>query len=440
MKCIWDRFRLLSAILLAGVILFVLPETADAQKRWREYTDCMLLPNAANDGDSFHVNIGSLKTAKAKHKLIRLYFVDTPESDHSLPDRLEMQRAHWDLPDIDAVVRCGKEASKFTEDFLKDGFTLYSRLADALGRSKMDRDAGLVWANGKDLGTELVRAGLARIGGFTTDMSDLDNYKLSSAAYQKRLRQAEMEAKAARRGCWGYTAPATGPARFVRQPTPRPATPSAATATTPAGTMPAGMRMPVRQPTALQPTQAAPAKSTEAKTPAPAPRSQPEPAPRREPEPVEPLAYTDVITLYADTPIYSARQPDAVEPLLYLKEGEEVRLVEAVSRERAKVGFISSGRNFEGLATFDDLGLNDVENDLLVLDAKEGTWGTLALPRNTEIYRMDPNGQPTVIGRLPAGTAVQLRGNLNPNVVRLSITSPNGQTRSGLALVNDLRE
>ena len=64
------------------------------------------------------------------------------------------------------VVKLGKEAAKFTENFLKNGFTVHSRLSDALGRSVRLRisanalrtvehrgglDAFLVKADGREL-------------------------------------------------------------------------------------------------------------------------------------------------------------------------------------------------------------------------------------------------------------------------------------------------
>lgn len=186
-------------------ILF-LPDHVMAQKKWRAYTDCTLIPNRANDGDSFHVNIGSLKTAKAKHKLIRIYFADTPESEASLPERLEAQRQYWNLPDTATVMKLGKEATKFTENFLKDGFTIYSRLADAGGRSALDRDYGMIINNkGECLATALVRNGLARVFGNATDLSELKEYKCSADTFWKRLRAAENEAKREKRGAWALS-------------------------------------------------------------------------------------------------------------------------------------------------------------------------------------------------------------------------------------------
>lgn len=169
---------------LLAAALFLAPPGARADKQWRKYTNCTLIESSGNDGDSFHVDCGSLKSAKARHKLIRLYFVDTPESDDTLPERLEDQRKYWNLPDIKTVIKMGKEAHKFTDNALKNGFTVYSRLEDALGRSKIGRDAGMVWIDSmqEDLGYLLVRNGLARPGSWKTDLQDLDVYKKAKTA------------------------------------------------------------------------------------------------------------------------------------------------------------------------------------------------------------------------------------------------------------------
>ncbi|HRT05333.1 MAG TPA: thermonuclease family protein [Kiritimatiellia bacterium] len=192
---------------LLGLAVFLLalvaPPDASAAKKWREYTGCRVIPNASNDGDSFHVKPTNIKT---RTYLFRLYFVDTPESETSLPERLQVQADYFGIPDPKDVVKVGKEAVKFTEKFLEDGnFTVYSRLADALGRSAKDRDYAMVMnAAGQDLGTELVRNGLARVFGNGTDLSELDAYKRDEIAWWRRLRQAELEAKKEKRGAWAY--------------------------------------------------------------------------------------------------------------------------------------------------------------------------------------------------------------------------------------------
>ena len=192
-----------------AAVLFALAAPADAlaAKKWREYVDCQMIPNPANDGDSFHVRAGNIKT---KTYLFRLYFTDTPESESSLPERLQEQASYFGIADPKDVVKAGKEAAHFTENFLQDGFTVYSRLSDALGRSDMDRDYAMVMnAAGQDLGTELVRNGLARVYGQGSDLSELDPYKRDEDAWFRRLRQVELEAKKEKRGAWAL---AGGPA------------------------------------------------------------------------------------------------------------------------------------------------------------------------------------------------------------------------------------
>lgn len=190
-------------LVLFGLIWIpLLPTETRAAKMWREYTDCVQIPNNANDGDSFHVKPGNRKTTKY---LFRLYFVDTPESETSLPERLQEQADYWGIPDTLTVVKLGKEATHFTENFLKKGFTVQSRLSDALGRSKKDRDYAMVMVGNQDLGEELVRNGLARVYGNGTDLSELDGYNRSENAWWRRLRAAELEAKQAKRGAWAYS-------------------------------------------------------------------------------------------------------------------------------------------------------------------------------------------------------------------------------------------
>ena len=146
--------------------------------------------------------------------------MDTPESETSLPERLQVQADYFGIPDPKDVVKVGKEAVKFTEKFLADGnFTVYSRLADALGRSAKDRDYAMVLnAAGLDLGTELVRNGLARVYGQGTDLSDLDPYKRDENAWFRRLRQTELEAKKEKRGAWALAAGPPNPLAALTAP------------------------------------------------------------------------------------------------------------------------------------------------------------------------------------------------------------------------------
>ena len=189
--------------LSVALLLLAAPSGARAEKKWREYVGCTLIPNASNDGDSFHVRAGNIKN---RTYLFRLYFVDTPESEKSLPERLKEQGDYFGIANPMDVVKVGKEAVKFTENFLADGnFTVYSRLADAMGRSQKDRDYAMVLSGERDLGTELVRNGLARVFGTETDLTDLEAYGKDADFWWRRLRQAELDAKKEKRGAWALS-------------------------------------------------------------------------------------------------------------------------------------------------------------------------------------------------------------------------------------------
>lgn len=162
----------------------------DARK-WRVYENCVLEPNEANDGDSFHVKY------KNRRYLFRLYFVDTPETDDSIPERVKEQAAYWGI-DEQTSIRLGKEAARFTARFLDKGFTAYSKLQDARGRSDKDRDYAIIKVGEQDLAEELVRNGLARVYGMGIDLPDDTGEKVM----WWRLKTAEREARTRQAGGW----------------------------------------------------------------------------------------------------------------------------------------------------------------------------------------------------------------------------------------------
>jgi len=160
--------------------------------RWWTYESCRLIPNKANDGDSFHVR------TKSAHLIFRLYFADAPETDTSFPERIREQAEHWgirakDVPDL------GARAARFTERFLRDGFTVYSKRDDARGRSRRDRFFAMVKVNDQWLSEALVQEGLARVyGAVPSEMPDGGSPRKFSAD----LRVAERSAKREGKGGW----------------------------------------------------------------------------------------------------------------------------------------------------------------------------------------------------------------------------------------------
>lgn len=260
-------------------------------KRWRVYENCMLIENPANDGDSFHVRYNR------RRYIFRLYFVDCPESDNSVPERVAEQAAYWGITPQE-VIRLGKEAAKFTEKFLEKGFTAYSKLADAMGRSKKDRDYAVIRVGDKDLGEELVRNGLARIHGQGIDLPDGTSERLM----WWRLKSAEREAKANRRGAWALVGQASS--RFPTPAFTQPSLPSYAT--------PAPTRIPNIQP--------------------------------RDVQTMRPI------------PVFSTLDPTRQVGLL--RTGTTLSVLHAETPVMARVRFTTSeGKTYEALCRIDDLGL-----------------------------------------------------------------------------------
>lgn len=180
--------------LLIYLCLFCLvSRPARAAKSWRTYENCTLLEGDYYDGDSFHVK------CKTRTYIFRLYFVDTPESDDSFEDRVQEQADYWGITPKDAV-KLGKIAAKFTQKFLKKEFTVYSKLANARGRSDQKRYYAMITNHdGEDVGVALVENGLARVYGMGTILPD----GTSEKTYWWRLKNAEGRAKKNRLGGWG---------------------------------------------------------------------------------------------------------------------------------------------------------------------------------------------------------------------------------------------
>ncbi len=144
------------------------------------------------DGDSFHVQ------TKSRHYIFRLYFVDAPETDERYPDRVAEQAKYWGI-DTEDVLPLGKQATEFTRRFLSRGFTGYSRLADAMGKSDRERYFAMVKSGDQFLCEALVRNGLARVYG--RGVSPPDGTAMKD--WWRHLRSLESKARRDGLGGWG---------------------------------------------------------------------------------------------------------------------------------------------------------------------------------------------------------------------------------------------
>src|SRR5450755_150163 len=146
---------------------FVQIAVAQGSGRWVTLTDCRYVPNPANDGDSFHVQ------ASGREYIFRLYFVDAPETDASLPERVAEQAKYFGLT-LPQTLQIGLEAERFTCQKLAQPFTVRTCKQDARGRSRLPRYFAFVQTDTADLAEQLVANGLARVYGAASDAAGMN--------------------------------------------------------------------------------------------------------------------------------------------------------------------------------------------------------------------------------------------------------------------------
>jgi len=179
----------------------------DASKDWIVLENCRLIVNPANDGDSFHASVGE------KEYLFRLYLIDTPETDALTPARLVEQAKYFGIT-VPQAIEVGEAGRAFTREKLSQPFTVFTRMSDAMGRSKLERFYAFVQTKDGDLGEQLVRNGLARIYGFKA----VPPGSSSSRAELQKLQQLEDEAKRRKVGAWGMSGQPLNVASATPQP------------------------------------------------------------------------------------------------------------------------------------------------------------------------------------------------------------------------------
>src|SRR6266581_810520 len=179
------------AILFIAVAVSVATVGLDAQEEWTKLEHCQLVPNPGNDGDSFHVR------ANEKEYIFRLYLVDAPETDAVNPARLIEQAKYFGIS-VPQVIELGEAAKLFVQQKLAKPFTVFTRMANAMGRSNIERLYAFVQTKEGDLGEQLVANGLARVYGKRA----VPPGALNSAAEWDKLETLEDQAKQAKLGGW----------------------------------------------------------------------------------------------------------------------------------------------------------------------------------------------------------------------------------------------
>jgi DNA uptake protein ComE-like DNA-binding protein len=194
-------FRSLIPLQFARIALIgaaiVWPPLADfgARDDWTVLENCHFIANPADDGDSFHVSVGS------REYLFRLYMVDAPETDARTPARLIEQAKYFQIT-VPQAIEVGRAAKEFTREKLSEPFTVFTHMSDAMGQSRIERFYAYVKTKDGDLGEQLVRNGLARNYGFKGPPPGSKN----SRAELEKLQQLEDEARQEKIGGWGINA------------------------------------------------------------------------------------------------------------------------------------------------------------------------------------------------------------------------------------------
>ena len=186
--------------IICAILGFAIADLPGAQKEWITLENCQLVPNPANDGDSFHIR------ADDTEYLVRLYLVDAPETESVGPARLIEQAQYFGIS-VPQVIEIGEKAKLFVQEKLSQPFTVVTRKAQGLGRSKIERFYGFVRTKDGDLGEQLVANGLARVHGVRAAPPGV-----SSATEEiQKLDQLEQEAKKQKMGGWAGNTPPNTP-------------------------------------------------------------------------------------------------------------------------------------------------------------------------------------------------------------------------------------
>src|SRR3990172_8822738 len=126
---------------------------AAERREWVALTDCRYVADKDNDGDSFLVHCG------AKEFIVRLYFVDAPETNLRYPERTREQSEYFGVT-IDDTMKAGRKARDTVRELLREPFVIRTRRASAAGRSTEPRYYAFVEVSGKSLAELLVSQGL----------------------------------------------------------------------------------------------------------------------------------------------------------------------------------------------------------------------------------------------------------------------------------------
>lgn len=191
----------LSRFALVLGVIFIPFFTSSAAQSLKSFPNCTLIPMRGADGDSFLV-----KFPDGEKRVVRLYGVDCIEAkiwDETDSLRLKEQRRYFGISHCRKTTEASiAEAKRYghlgfleTNKMLAKPFTVHTSFADGRGSGYHKRIyAFITTASGKDLGSHLVSAGLARAFGVCrSNPQGLDRNVM-------RAQLEDLEIRAAKRG------------------------------------------------------------------------------------------------------------------------------------------------------------------------------------------------------------------------------------------------
>jgi len=190
--------KLACSLIVPFLLAVFVGQTFAAEKReWVTLTNCHYLDAADNDGDSFRVRCGE------KEFVVRLYYVDAPETNLRQGERTHEQSLHFGIT-LDETMKVGVKAKDRVKELLQKPFVIRTRWATAGGRGREPRYYVIIEIDEKSLGEILISEGLARTKGMAPNLPSGEKAK----AYMQRLEDLEAQAREKKLGAWAMsTAP-----------------------------------------------------------------------------------------------------------------------------------------------------------------------------------------------------------------------------------------
>lgn len=184
-----------TTILALGWFHTLAASGAAERREWVTFTNCHYVATKDGDGDSFRVRSGTNEFN------VRLYFVDTPETNLRYAERNREQAEHFGVT-LDETVRVGVKAKEVTRTLLQQPFTVRTRWASAAGGGREPRYYSFVDIGTNSLAGLLVAQGWARTKGVTATIPGQN-----SKDFAAKLRKLEAEAQQRRLGVWALAPP-----------------------------------------------------------------------------------------------------------------------------------------------------------------------------------------------------------------------------------------